>query len=363
MNFTLFKVASRKSQVASLVLTASLSLGVFTACNQETMTGIEKNTPTSLSTMTSGRKENPTELPVAINGRLAFKTAYDLIAFQKQVFGKELTEQKKIEDAMNYASLQTFVHENPETYSLMETVPFTLAGILNKEAEVQLGDSVFWYNNGNVYAVHKEDATRNLQKIKKNSSVVKPSTTYQTQRIAAQRPEMSVVLDPNASSPDARYQKEYLTNGSSNDKRKIVYEVYYQANSFYNPQLGLVWSHSIYTTAKLEYEGQCGSWPFREKCWRPAGEQRIVTINPTISGSIVWKKSGVLVGSWQVTPNIVPIFDRSTTSDIAVSLFATASGGTDGVNPSFSGTIQGLYSTRVTAPNNTAGVYIINANW
>ncbi len=87
----LLQVASRKSQVASLILTALLSVSMFTSCKDELK---EINTQNSHNANIGGRDEKiakPINVSVE-NGRLKFNSFYEFSEFQSKMFFENKTK-------------------------------------------------------------------------------------------------------------------------------------------------------------------------------------------------------------------------------------------------------------------------------
>ncbi len=242
-------------------------------------------------------------------------------------------------------------------------VPF-----LNTNAEMLIGDTLVWIENQNIHLLTKANIGK-LQDIKANPtlSVLKYSCRRKVIRneVEENNPTPQTIhLDPGQ--VDARYQKEYVVDGSGSDnKRKIVYEIYYEAYSFDQSDIR-VWKTIIYTNAKLEYWGRCGSIWGGTRCWLPAGETRDVMINANVNGNIeMWScfvfcsvKKTIPISGFGGTQTI-------TNSDVRVSLyndyqFTVAS---DGWTPDARVSVIGQYFTTVTDPGHSLGSYYTFCSW
>jgi hypothetical protein len=369
-------------------------MSTLTSCKDELK---EVNSlPTSNSRL-AGRTERSSS-PVGIeNGRLVFATFSDFLSFRAEQSSKSAEELAAWEQSMGYTSLRTFAMQHTEDENFyVPRLPYSTIPVVNQNSEVQVGDTVLWYAYGNRYHVHKNDVAL-LSALKQDTSIV--VNKYETVDKTVGTIDENGGFTTNAYGPrvrlkrgdtDARHQKEYSVRGNIADKRKITYEIGYEAE-FVEPEGSIYgvggWANLLYTRAKLEYLGKCGWWFWEKACWRPAGEPRQVSINATLEGTIDFRfyPGGLFpIGGYVSTYEIPGVMTTSkdvklTTVNIQTSFISNKvlpiDNGTSSSNkwfftplkssspklswvkPDANVNVSGTYSTQVLAPNHTLGVY------
>ncbi|MFL5349108.1 MAG: hypothetical protein ACJ8AT_30275 [Hyalangium sp.] len=148
--------------------------------------------------------------------------------------------------------------------------PVSYRTVINVNGEVQVGDSILWYDNGNIYSVPSNDEAL-LQRIKENPSLATPKGKYSIARLSE-----GVLGDSEVKSGqrvgidmlgglDARHQYEFYQYGDTGSKRKYVHELFSYTQVTWYPD-GYSYNSNLYLRIKLEWRGRSS--------WKPAGETR-----------------------------------------------------------------------------------------
>lgn len=92
-----------------------------------------------------------------ISSRSVFKDLNEFITTAKKIEQMKDNDLMSWEDRNNKASLRSVLYSKPidyefteEEYKLLD-FPKSYLSILNKDAEVQIGDSIIWYHDGSKY--------------------------------------------------------------------------------------------------------------------------------------------------------------------------------------------------------------------
>lgn len=241
-----------------------------------------------ISFLTSCKKETEqvsptTSAKVAVkNGRLAFKDTKTLLSVLDELKAMSIDEQaKKWEEQYSYTSLRKFNLTNSSEARLVDMhLPLSLRMVLNENGEYQVGNDIAWYNKGQVHFISNLDETQ-LAKVKENPLLSEHKGTVTTKKVddESAMTTMGSISAQSGDQRDARYQHEWLMNGTSNDRRKTVYEIYVvtsQVGPSNSPYYGAYESHyDFYMKVKFE-------WYWRG--WNPnANEWHVVQLN--FSGS------------------------------------------------------------------------------
>lgn len=222
------------------------------------------------------------------DSRAVFKTTNEFIAAANRINSMKDEEVIAWESQNNKNSLRYVLasapadHEYSEAENELMKFPKSHLSLLNKDSEVQVGDSIVWYNKGNKYYVHKEQESE-LAKIKQDEQYAKTfirqtySTRVQPLNKRTDHRISKVTMGLNVL--NAKYQREFTQVSPSSGCRKYVNEIWTYGESYYanDPFCGAF--NSWYTTAtlyiKLEWKNCSRS------TWNPAGESREISYNLT----------------------------------------------------------------------------------
>jgi hypothetical protein len=207
-----------------------------------------------------------------------------------------------------------------------------LKTILNEDSEYELGGSIIWFNNGQLYAFAKDKAS-NLKALKQN-----PDKSSIIGNIRVQKIDDSKLKSVNIGlgNGDARNQFQFTqqyyqpcggTRNALSGVRKYVHEIYDESIAS-NP--GPVYYSYLHLRIKMEYQGH--NW-LGKHVWRAAGEQREIRVN--VSGSANMYPSGV--GGGFNIPNVS--YDCSGDKDFLIMQVTGAYPATPSWTVSMSGTI------------------------
>ncbi len=221
-----------------------------------------------------------TNQPKFENGRLVFKNSDSFFAFTKELNKKNDAELMQLEKNLGHHSLFTKLQvqdseETDESTFADFNFPRSLQFVINQAGEYQVGDEIFWYNNGIKHVITQANESK-LAEIKKNPKL---SEKYFQVKSTVQQvtPSASGRLNIGANNLDARHQREFwqyscLEAAGRQGWRKYVHEIvtyteYYGGTGYFS---------SIDLRIKLEWKGR--------RYWEPASETR--EIGFILNGSV-----------------------------------------------------------------------------
>jgi len=209
-----------------------------------------------------------------IHDRLSFKNMSEFNTSYLML--SKMTSKEELQfwaQTKNHSTLLNSNDTNIEQYSNV------LKTILNKDSEYELGDSIIWFNNGNLYAFAKNEQA-NISALKTN-----PNKCHLMGYVSLSIIENSKLKSANLGlhGLDARNQKtlyeQYYQPCGGNliahtGMRKYVHEIYDESIA----ASGVIQSH-LHLRIKLEYQGSKG--------WKAASELTEINVN-VVSGSYMY---------------------------------------------------------------------------
>jgi hypothetical protein len=217
------------------------------------------------------------------NGRLAFSSTKEYLETTQSLFKMDEKSLDEWEKKFNINSLRKLfkakstdsqVLISDELNSFENASEFMLA-TLNTNGEIQVGDTIIWYNKGVKHYVpnKNEDLLIRIKKNPKESTILGEYSIG----ILGEREtnkQARITISANNGSLNAFWQRQftYYRNGSPYGIRKYVHELYVQTQSMRCFPGGCDTQSTIYLRVKLEYRDSRGNWP-------AAGEARQVTVN------------------------------------------------------------------------------------
>ncbi|NOS55694.1 MAG: hypothetical protein HOP37_05485 [Cyclobacteriaceae bacterium] len=213
-------------------------------------------------------------------GRLSFKTTNDYVNTLDALFKMNGDALDEWENKFKISSIRKYFKagydEKNDYLNSFENASPSLQATLNASGEVIIGDTIVWFSNGIKHFVPSKDESL-LSSIKANPSESKFTATYSITKVQDQNNNLArVIVDGNGK--ESRWQRDFTYyKGNMNTNaglRKYVHELYATTQAFGCWRQGCNTQSQIYLRIKLEYRGSGGSWD-----WRPAGEQRSVTLN------------------------------------------------------------------------------------
>jgi hypothetical protein len=322
-----------KKQIAkhALPLISFIMLcAIFTSCKKNDI----ENQPATVN-------ENADPTIRSVNGRLVFENTAAFYKVMEQLDKSSTEEITRFEQTYHHASFRTMVNAVAEDYTFTEAesdlrkLPQGLQTMLNKAGEVQIGDSIVWYNkNVKHYVVAADEAA--LQSVKQHPTDATVRGGYGlkfdvpvNQNIGGGKgndPVPSWIVIMNGA--DARHQKQFWQNSPAAGWRKFVHEVglftdYYSQGSNTCGQATYFYYTACYLYIKMEWKGCCN--------WKPAGENREISYNLTCTGnSTVARGCGIVdYPGFYATPS------GSTVRNSELNLTLGTSGGYTVSNPSY----------------------------
>ncbi len=165
-------------------------------------------------------------------------------------------------------------------------LPPGIRSLLNANAEIQIGDTIIWYNNGIKYYIPGASEAE-LQRIKVHPEQARLKAMYEikTAPVRLNTNDQDITAPASiylSNSADARHQYEFWQQAPAAGWRKYVHEVAaYTDYAYVAPntcgQATYWYNTGCYLYIKLEWKGRRG--------WNPAGESRNISYNLTCSGS------------------------------------------------------------------------------
>lgn len=165
-----------------------------------------------------------------------------------------------------------------------------LKTLLNKDSEFELGSSIIWFHEGKLYSFSKNDEDK-ISSLKKTPDKLNCIGTIRVSAVGQNDGLKSINLNLNAL--DGRNQKTFFqqyyqpcggTLQAVNGDRKYVHEIYDESTAISTPPYGAIYTSYLHLRIKLEYKGS--------KYWKPAGEQRTITLN--VTGTAQWVPTTIL---------------------------------------------------------------------
>jgi hypothetical protein len=255
-----------------------------------------------ISSLSSCKKQSPineTPAPATLseniktsNGRLVFKDNDAFYKTMEYLDKSGETARADFQEQYGFTSFGKAIQNEPDTYdhtpdeNTLMNMPPAIQTLLNRDAEVQVGDDIVWYNNGTKYYVPETDAAQ-LEQIKQNPALADKKSSY---FLEYNKPKNNATSDNGGITPnwiylnngaDARHQLQFWQNAPAAGWRKYVHGVssytdYYYVASNTCGQPTYQYYTACYLDIKMEWKGSK---------WRPAGETRQITCNLTCQGS------------------------------------------------------------------------------
>jgi hypothetical protein len=260
----------------------TIMCAIFTSCKKNDL----ENQPAIVKTDPSIR---------SVNGRLAFENTATFYKIMEQLDKSSAGEINEFEQMYQHASFRTTINNVAEDYTFTEDelslrkLPQGLQTMLNKAGEVQIGDSIVWYNKNVKHYVAAADEAA-LQNVKQHPT---DATVRGGYGLRFDMPVNQDIVGGNENDPlpssvglsngtDARHQKQFWQNSPAAGWRKFVHEVgaftdYYYQSSNICGQPTYYYYTGCYLYIKMEWKGCCN--------WKPAGENREINYNLTCSGN------------------------------------------------------------------------------
>ncbi|NOS55693.1 MAG: hypothetical protein HOP37_05480 [Cyclobacteriaceae bacterium] len=165
---------------------------------------------------------------------------------------------------------------------------------LNTKREIQIGDTIIWYNEGIKHYVPGKDENL-LSRIKENTLFSTLKGEYSIGTLEERKPNKQgrIIMSATNGSLDARWQSGPFTmykNGQPWGVRKFVHELYVTTQTMGCFPGGCNTQSTIYLRVKAEYRDSRGNWP-------NAGDARSVFINVSSIGP-EYLSSGSLIAPY-----------------------------------------------------------------
>lgn len=273
----------------ALVIVLLTSLFALQSCNNElpeVSNSISNNSAISTSSI------------VIINGRLRFAN--------QEVFEKIRTELSKAKTAnligqwektLSFNSLRKKSISEPESEAaaLLNFFHFPLfyAAMMNEEGEYQIGDDIFWYNQGFRYHASSESELLIIKKKPGNSKDRTQAGAYRKDSLAVKDGNSANRTQDSGDPADARYQYSFPGGYSTfpGSYLKFIYEtyVYTEYNQLCGNQPGT--GCDFYTTLFLNIRLQESIPGFSD--WHLSGVSRYVTYNLDLYANVQHEKGWI----------------------------------------------------------------------
>jgi hypothetical protein len=324
-NFNVVPFVGRKSQVTSLFLTASLCVSMFTSCKDETMNEVAKTVQTESATKTGELIMN--DKTSFQNGRLVFRNSQEYWETITYLFNHPEKEAKNLFETAknpNFVALSTDMKANPEKRKSadLDFLSPPMKKLLNANQEIQIGDTLVWYANGQKYMV--------LQNDEKQLAALKQGTAKADLQFAATAPMQNptdkkgnIATTQGYISPggvDETWSYIYSPSPSIGGQRKIRFVMATSVDR--SGSSNYVW---VYTQIDIQY------WSNGYQSWQQGGETMSMSINNlrmyTVAGGYVYSDTG------SSGFNVNPLTRTGTGNQLAVLLH----------NKSYSGYVNAIY--------------------
>ncbi len=210
------------------------------------------------------------------NDRLSFKSMQD---FNKSYL--DLSKLTSKDDLLSWATTKNHSTLLNTDDSATNAYPYALLAIFNHNSEIEINNSIVWFNQGSLYAFSKNDEPI-LKSLKEKLEKCKLIGTIKVSKINS---NLLKTISMGLNSFDARNQKQFVqqyyqpcggVRQQVNGDRKYIHELY---TTSFTDMLGYT-TAELHLRIKLEYKGS--------KYWKPAGEQR--TINISVSGTAIYNQ-------------------------------------------------------------------------
>jgi hypothetical protein len=229
-----------------------------------------------------------------VNGRLVFENVAAFYKTMEQLDKSSTAEINRFEQTYRHASFRNMINTAAEDYTFTEAesdlrkLPQGLQTMLNKAGEVQIGDSIVWYNKNVKHYVAATDEAA-LQNVKQHptDATVRGGYGFRfdmpvKQNIGGGKGDDPIPSWIGLNGTDARHQRQFWQNSPAAGWRKFVHEVgaftdYYYQSSNICGQPTYYYYTGCYLYIKMEWKGCCN--------WKPAGENRVINYNLTCSGN------------------------------------------------------------------------------
>jgi hypothetical protein len=216
---------------------------------------------------------------VSDNDRLSFKNKDEYEKTYAML--SKLVTKEEFEMWAQYQNHSTLLNSTDTTF---DNFSFIFRTILNKNSELEMGDSIWWFYNGNIYGFSKKEESK-LESLKVDSSKCTKVGTYFSNNLNSKKTKVYLAVGSTSEGYQHEFVQETCYNScsstslkSANGKRKYVDELYSEGTK---DKQGYV-SSKLHLRIKLEYKGSSG--------WKVAGEPRTVEYN--VYGN-AWLADGV----------------------------------------------------------------------
>lgn len=308
-------------QAASLILTASLSLSMLTSCKDDTMNEVAKTIQTENANKVGELGMN--DKTSFQNGRLVFRNSQEYWETITYLFNNPEKEAKNLFETAknaNFIALGADMKANPEKRKSadLDFLSPPMKKLLNANQEIQIGDTLVWYANGQKYMV--------LQNDEKQLAALKQGTAKADLQFAATAP----MQHPTDKKGNIATTQGYISTGGVDEYWSHIYNTDFGGQRKIRFAMctsvdgGNYW---VYTQIDIQY------WSNGYGSWQQGGE----TMNMSISNLRPTNFSqGVLYtgyatksdGTFKNLSSFSPITVSSTSNQLARLLTSGNAGGT-----------------------------------
>ncbi len=232
------------------------------------------------------------------NGRLVFENTTAFYKVMEKMDRASANDRDAFENRHKFTSFRSVANHTGDDDALTENetdlrrLPPGIQTLLNANGEVQVGDTIIWYNKNVKHYIPNADENR-LQQVKQDpsSSSLRGSYTLTLTAPRSQLVQNGVTGGMNtptaeyiylSNNTDARHQREFYQYYPAGGTRKYVHEVgVYTDYSYIAPNTCGQATYNYYTGCylyiKLEWKGRHG--------WNTAGETREINYDLSCSGN------------------------------------------------------------------------------
>lgn len=177
-----------------------------------------------------------------------------------------------------YASSWDDKHIITKNEESLLALPTSYQVLLNQEGELQVGDTVVWYNRGKKYYVGADDESK-LKNIKLDPTLAKRTGEYTVSALAKYGAPQPETVNLGLTGLNATYQREFnQICPPAGGCRKWVHEIVGVVDNWANfndPGCGSISSFYVRLLLRIKMEWKNCS----RSNWQPAGEARTVSYN------------------------------------------------------------------------------------
>jgi hypothetical protein len=284
-------------------------------------------------------EQKSTDLPSVDNGRLVFKSHEDYYNFIELMENGDFSKIKQFENNTNFSSLfsvlqSKFTEETlPQYLQDYENIglPQSFQRVLNKDAEVVIGNEIIWYSKDKKYFIENHDEKK-LAEVKANldRSIVKQVKVGNEVLPVKAHPTTSPQrIWLGLSNYTASWQLQFWQYAPWAGWRKYVHGLEAYTDGVFIGNV-FIWHSYLYLNIKMESKG---------KRWTPSGEIRDISYNITCDNKF-W---GPAYFAYILPQNTIYNATVTQAGDIKKLIGHTQGSGTfgpdHGWNPEISGTI------------------------